>query len=579
MEFDDLLITTGVDALVKLVKQNKKIELNECASALNIDAETLEEWARVLEEEGIIKVEYKLTKVYLVWVEPTAEEIKEEREKFEVEKTKILQEIEKTKAELPKEIGRMEEIKESFDEAYAKLAGRLEQIEKKISPVVSAAEDIEKIKSESDKKITDAFSRLEEVSAELGDMEKKLKEVGKEIGEAESEKAIASIKKKQDEIYRLMSELKEVRRSIESESAMKAELPSAYELKRKFDEITKGFAELKNRNAALREDLIDLKEGSEIVKHVGGSLKEYEKTAAKLQKELAALSKEADALFEKVKTVDEELKKSVDTTERFADSLNVAKGIVTRFPSQEKLHAEQQDIIKKEKEIEKKIEALKKIVEVAGGTHVKAKEAEELIDELDKRINELKRDSFELSEKLDEEKNRYLTFQQVRERIVPAMRSYQNELDKIKEQLEEVKQLAAKEQEEIASQLKRSVAKTEKGDIAEITKTASEIKEKKKILDELKTAFEELVDRADDLNKRVVLLSNQAKLIEVRGGAPPAWTEAAMPHEEKAETEKEEYLTRQLKLTKEEEREFAKKREELKKLIEKLWEGEKPKKE
>jgi hypothetical protein len=71
MEFDELLITTGVDALVRLVKERQRIELEDAAGTLNIPLETIEDWARVLEEEGILSIEYRLTRIYLVWIQPT----------------------------------------------------------------------------------------------------------------------------------------------------------------------------------------------------------------------------------------------------------------------------------------------------------------------------------------------------------------------------------------------------------------------------------------------------------------------------------------------------------------------------
>ncbi len=79
MEFDELLITTGVDALVRLVKEKQKIELDEASSLLNIPQETIEDWTRVLEEEGILRIEYRLTRVFLVWVKPTEEEVATEK--------------------------------------------------------------------------------------------------------------------------------------------------------------------------------------------------------------------------------------------------------------------------------------------------------------------------------------------------------------------------------------------------------------------------------------------------------------------------------------------------------------------
>ena len=69
-EFDELLITTGVDALVRLVKEKEKIELAIAAKTLGIPQSTIEDWAHILEEEGIISIDYSLTKIYLSWVVP-----------------------------------------------------------------------------------------------------------------------------------------------------------------------------------------------------------------------------------------------------------------------------------------------------------------------------------------------------------------------------------------------------------------------------------------------------------------------------------------------------------------------------
>ncbi len=96
-----------------------------------------------------------------------------------------------------------------------------------------------------------------------------------------------------------------------------------------------------------------------------------------------------------------------------------------------------------------------------------------------------------------------------------------------------------------------------------MVKFAQDIKEKKQSLDEIKDSLGSLADMADNLNKRLVLLSREAKLLELRAaeGAPAA---------EMGEREK--ILKDQLKLTEREELEFKKKREELKKLIQQLWE-------
>jgi len=563
MEFDELLITTGVDALVKLVKQKGKIELEEASNTLNIAPDTLEDWARVLEEEGIIKVQYKLTKIYLLWVQPTVREVEEEKRSFEEEKKGLMEEIEKTKAELAPEFKKVEELHESFTGVYDKLYKRLDELEKTLSPVISTKEVSEKRFDESLKKVSDVLSEISKVKTDITDLRKEIQQAEKTVSKTKTETSFAKVKKTEDEIFSLMSELRELKRKMKQETPEDVKMPSAYDMKKKLDSLSKDFTEIKRRNSNMREDVINLKEGSQIVSMVGGSIKDYEKNATTLKKELSQLTKDADNLFEKVKAVDEKLKENLDTMERFSDSLDVAKGIVTRFPSQKKLEEEIDLLMKKEHEIEDKMGALKKLLRIVGGKRVSAREAENLAQKVEEKLEELKEESLRISESLEEDKNRYLTFQQIKERIVPSISKYQNEIQRLEKELDDVKKVTYSQQDEVKKEAEKFADKIGKGEAQQVVKIAKEVKDKKKLLDEINESISNLSEISESLNRRLVLLSRQAKLLEIRAGAP----------EEKAEMEaKEKLIKDQMKLTKAEEKEFLRKRQELKKLIKKLWE-------
>ncbi len=59
------LIETGVDKLVKLVTQRRRISIPSAAAALGVSTAVIEEWADFLEEEGIINLEYSFATTYL----------------------------------------------------------------------------------------------------------------------------------------------------------------------------------------------------------------------------------------------------------------------------------------------------------------------------------------------------------------------------------------------------------------------------------------------------------------------------------------------------------------------------------
>ncbi|OYT52759.1 MAG: hypothetical protein B6U72_07440, partial [Candidatus Altiarchaeales archaeon ex4484_2] len=54
-------ITTGINALPDLVKKKGKIKLSVAAKLLDTDKKSLEELAKILEEQDIIKLEYTFT--------------------------------------------------------------------------------------------------------------------------------------------------------------------------------------------------------------------------------------------------------------------------------------------------------------------------------------------------------------------------------------------------------------------------------------------------------------------------------------------------------------------------------------
>ena len=112
------------------------------------------------------------------------------------------------------------------------------------------------------------------------------------------------------------------------------------------------------------------------------------------------------------------------------------------------------------------------------------------------------------------------------------------------------------------------------GQLQGIVKVAEEIRDKKKNLDQIRGSLDEMITMSDNLAKRITLLSREAKLLEIRvgggggGGAPSepgaGGGEGGIPTETA--------VRKKLELSQEEEIEFRRQREELKKLIQRLWE-------
>ncbi len=70
---DDLLISTDVDKIIRILKDKRKMDLHELSREAKMREPTLEKWVEVLEEQGLVKIDYKLTKIFVIWTGETEE--------------------------------------------------------------------------------------------------------------------------------------------------------------------------------------------------------------------------------------------------------------------------------------------------------------------------------------------------------------------------------------------------------------------------------------------------------------------------------------------------------------------------
>lgn len=82
---DDALISTDVDRLIRTISDKKRINIYELEKETGINRKTIDKWIHVLEDEGYIKIEYKFTNTFVVWLGAVSSEKEEEKEEYETE--------------------------------------------------------------------------------------------------------------------------------------------------------------------------------------------------------------------------------------------------------------------------------------------------------------------------------------------------------------------------------------------------------------------------------------------------------------------------------------------------------------
>ncbi|MEW6748657.1 MAG: hypothetical protein AB1295_03040 [Candidatus Micrarchaeota archaeon] len=561
MEFDELLITTGVDALVRLVKEKERVELEDASSILNIPQESIEDWARVLEEEGILRLEYRLTRIFLVWIRPTEEEVVQERQSFYEEKKGLEQEITEVKERVASGTAEMEDLKKSFSKFYDKVYGRIDALEKMVAPVPAAKTISDDLLAKSRDEIAAMGEQLKEAREGLREVKEEMEGLKVKKGAETSEKLMDKIDEMGKELGGLQNELAAIQKRSVASAPKDMEMPSVRDIKKKFETLQKDFNQIKSQNARMREDMVSLHESSDILREVAESIMGHEDRVGDMRAEMEGLVKEAEALAKKSEAVVSRIRESAELAERLSDSVEVSKSLLKKFPSQEKVMEKMAALESAEKELEEKTAALEKLLQVVGGKKVASKQFDEIAKKMETKARQMRREMDSLEAALDDEKETYLTFQKIKERIVPSIERYQTQLDAMEAKLKGLKDESAsriKEMKEEAEKLQQSI---KGGEVQDAIKLAEEIRGKKKMLDDIRSSLDEMGDIADNLNKRITLLSREAKLLEIRTGGGAAVKKA-----------EEEGVREKLSLTEEEELEFRKKREELKRLIQKLWE-------
>src|SRR3989338_4335793 len=125
-------ITTGVDRLVQLVKEKKKISIDEAAKKLSVPKVLVEEWADFLEEKDIVGVEYKFAVAYLVYKELGRQELKQKTRALSDKKEGFERRINSVMDYLEHESGGIPKLKKEFEKLSRDIDSKAKHAKKEL---------------------------------------------------------------------------------------------------------------------------------------------------------------------------------------------------------------------------------------------------------------------------------------------------------------------------------------------------------------------------------------------------------------------------------------------------------------
>lgn len=160
--------TTGIDSLVMYLKEHGESDSIALAVALKVDQEVVEEWAKVLEKASIVKISYKLGKMYVAALVAKQEHMQTVKEEIEVKRSTL-------ESEINAQVIMLDQISKKVEELSKIVSGGEETFKKKSPTLKRYLDDLSRLQKET----TSKFKAIENTDAHINllakNMDKKLR--------------------------------------------------------------------------------------------------------------------------------------------------------------------------------------------------------------------------------------------------------------------------------------------------------------------------------------------------------------------------------------------------------------------
>ena len=167
MEIASTIIETGVDKLVNLVKERGRIALTDAAKELGVSTTVVQEWVDFLEDEGIISVEYKMTKPFLVERKLTKKEVEAKSKEFESKKDVFVRKAEVSLSFLDKQAEELRKVKGEFDRIKNELGLELDTVRNDLKELEKYQQMKQELQKQVEEQKNDAKAKIEEMTKQI----------------------------------------------------------------------------------------------------------------------------------------------------------------------------------------------------------------------------------------------------------------------------------------------------------------------------------------------------------------------------------------------------------------------------
>jgi hypothetical protein len=168
------LLKTGVDELVRLIKEKNKITVSDAAKGLGVSQDAIDEWADFLEEDNVIDIEYKFANTWLINKKLQKGEIKEKIKNVEAERSIIIRKSESLLNLLDNEGGDITKIKKEFNKIKDEIHSEANSVHDELEELEKYDELKNKVERNIKNQDKDFKNKITEIGEQTSRMQKKI---------------------------------------------------------------------------------------------------------------------------------------------------------------------------------------------------------------------------------------------------------------------------------------------------------------------------------------------------------------------------------------------------------------------
>jgi chromosome segregation ATPase len=395
----DQPITTSIDDLVKYLNEHGETDSSTLAAALKVGESIIETWADVLEKAQIVRVSYKLGKMFVSPMTISKEGEEAARKTIELRRGTA-------EAELASQIDAVNQINAKLDEFAKYIAGAEGAFKAKAGQIKETIDQIDRLSLQVDS----AYKRLKEKKDYIDQMSAKLDKEAAQL--EEKAKAATSITASGSDprqvIYDIRAKLDDSEARLR---ALNASMNSTLEQSRKSfmqlaDSVREETRLLKDMLAQREKEMQEYDSFLKSYKQESESIKrKVSQERIRMLDDVAKSSDEARKIYAVAEKRISEVKKTLDETKsQFGGFANLSDRINAIKSSMDSISRQKDDLKKELDELQEQLEAISAISDAKiatksdemqraeqrmSGTARKTEQLGRQVDDLKKGIDEL----------------------------------------------------------------------------------------------------------------------------------------------------------------------------------------------